>query len=73
MLRVAPASIAETITYPADPEAMNAPACTLDRGALGERITEWAALRERSLLDRTDTGHTRRARRPGAGSLAETD
>jgi hypothetical protein len=62
MLRVVPTPVAETITYPADFEAMNAPACTLDRGALGERIAEWAALRERSLLERTDTGQTRRSR-----------
>jgi hypothetical protein len=59
MLHVALTRIAETITYPADPEAINAPACKLDRGALGERIAEWAALRERSLLERTDTGQTR--------------
>lgn len=59
MLRVVPTPIAETITYPADPEAIDAPACALDRGPLRERIAEWAALRERSLLERTDTGQTR--------------
>lgn len=55
------------LTFPADPSALAAPACSLSPDSMRERAGAWASLRDRYLIERTRSENRAMSRWQGEG------
>jgi hypothetical protein len=50
--------VSRTILFPPDPAAVEAPSCSLAPDSMRKRSEQWAALRDRHMIDRQRIGDT---------------